>query len=87
MDILPWTDFSFSRTNWQWVETTDSRSAPVLGRSNVVLRTALEKPRAIASWTLLWPRTATLRVKAFLRMYSNARRQRSLTPLEDFFVK
>ena len=37
------------------------RSAPVLGRSNVDMPFALEKPGAMARCTLLWPRTATLR--------------------------
>ena len=51
--------------NALWRETKFGRSAPVLGRSNVALRETLEKPEALAHWTLLWPRTATLRTLAF----------------------
>ena len=47
--------------NTLWSENRFGRSAPVIGRSNVALQEILEKPRAIAHWTLLWPRTATLR--------------------------
>ena len=53
--------------NAHWRENNFGRSAPVLGRSNVALREPLEKPGAFARWTLLWPRTATLRPQIFQR--------------------
>ena len=62
--------------NTHWRETRFRRSAPVLGRSNVALQRALEKPRAIARWTVLWPRTAIFRTQNFQTGSEKAGRQR-----------
>ena len=58
------------------------RSAPVIGRSNVNRREALEKSGAMARCAMLWPRTTTFRARTFLTHSQQHRR----TPVKRFSV-
>ena len=59
------TGFKSQSENALWRENKFGRSAPVLGRSDVIMRKMSGKLGAIACCAFLWPRTATLRTQAF----------------------